>query len=53
MWRCFQAIEAQALYNMGNIYHVRAKQKCHPTVGSEKQDPNVTADLRIALMCYK
>ena len=44
---------AQALYNMGNVYHVKGKQRCQPTAGAERLDASVMADLKIALICYK
>ena len=48
----FQSSEAQALYIMGNVYHVTAKQKCNTTSVSDTKDSKVTTDLKIALLCY-
>uniref|UniRef100_H2YC31 Uncharacterized protein n=1 Tax=Ciona savignyi TaxID=51511 RepID=H2YC31_CIOSA len=45
--------EAKAVYNLANIYHVKAKQKCKSTAGLDKVDPNIAADLKMAIKLYE
>nr|XP_018672346.1 G-protein-signaling modulator 2 isoform X2 [Ciona intestinalis] len=45
--------EAKALYQLANIHHEKAKQKCKSTAGIDKVDPNAAADLKVAVKLYE